>query len=318
MLEKLIVRTPLIASENGIYLKPENLQTLGSYKIRGIVSVIRGSDPGRLRQGISAASAGNMGQAVAYLARELNLPCKIFVPETAPDIKKSAIRALGAEVVELPYTEVWSMVRQGARAGLPGVFIHPFFTEALLEGYGAIARELYDDLPGLDAVVIPFGVGGLTTGITRELRRLNPGIAIYACEPETATPLARSLESGRPRAVERTPSFVDATGTPEVLPEVFSELIRLHVKSRVVSLQETRDAMAFLYQRHHLICEGSAATSLAAGRALLGSHRRIACILTGGNISPEVLAREMTTYGKSPVNPGLHKRPAAASQMSKG
>src|SRR5690242_5321132 len=136
-MKELILRTPLIPfndelqPDTQIFLKPENLQMFGSYKIRGVASLVEEADPQILREGLSAASAGNMAQAVAYAAKKLNIPCKIFVPDSAPDVKKSMILTLGAEVIELPYQDVWGMVRGDYPPPQTGIFVHPAFNESL-------------------------------------------------------------------------------------------------------------------------------------------------------------------------------------------
>lgn len=299
MIKEMILRTPLIAFEQNplssggrIFLKPENLQTFGSYKIRGIQSAIQNAPKSILSRGLSTASAGNMAQAVAFVARRLDVPCQIYVPDTAPEIKIAAIKKLGANLIELPFAQVWEMVRHPPKE-VEGLFIHPVFTPGLLEGYGTIAKELLTDRPTLDAVVIPFGVGGLTLGVARALKSLKPNILIYACEPETAAPLKKSLQMGQATQVIRVPSYVDAIGTPEVLQKVFVEVRDLVTDSLVVSLAETTRALRSLALDRKLVCEGAAAVGFAAGLQLAAKNpeMEIACILTGGNISPELLLR---------------------------
>lgn len=285
-----IVRTPLLSFNEKLFLKPENLQPFGSYKIRGVFSAMQTADPSLLKNGVSAASAGNMAQAVAYLARNRGVGCRIYVPDSAPEIKKEAIRKLGATLQELPFADVWEMVRQGPKNS-DGLFIHPVFTPGLLEGYGLIANELLEDHPSLNAVVVPFGVGGLLLGVAKALKNLNPEIVIYACEPETAAPLNASLKKGKATSIDRLPSFVDAIGTPEVLPQVFEETRSLVKDSIVVGLEETRVAVKTLALNKKLICEGAAAAGFAAALKLQREKPdlEIACILTGGNIAPLVL-----------------------------
>lgn len=287
-----VLRTPLIPyrsqkpmQSGKIFLKPENLQPFGSYKIRGVKSAIEHSSIEVLRHGLSAASAGNMAQAVAYWAHKNSLRCRIYVPDSAPEIKKQAIRHLRAEVIELPFAKVWDLVKSPPQ-NIEGLFIHPVFTKGLLEGYGVIADELIFDCSNLHAVVIPFGVGGLTLGIARRMKKINPRIQIYTCEPETAAPLNVSLEMGSPIRVNRTPSFVDAIGTPEVLPQVFDEAKTLIKASIIVTLDDIRSAMKDLALNHKLICEGAAAASLAAAIKINSEnpHLNIACILSGGNV----------------------------------
>ena len=298
----LLVRTPLIpfqtwdmALESKIYLKPENLQLLGSYKIRGIAQVIKAAEPMRLQHGLSAASAGNMAQAVAYAARELGIPCQIFVPDTAPIVKKIMIQKLGAELIALPFEQVWAYVRGDQTVSNQSLFIHPAFNEDLLKGYETIANEIMTDLPDADAIIIPFGVGGLSIGIGRAIHRMNQTIAIYTCEPETAAPMKASLKLGRAVKIQRTSSFVDAIGTNEVLPPVFERLAPLLRDSLVLSLSEIKYALSLLLMRHKLVCEGAAASSLAAALSLAreNKHRKIVCVLSGGNIAMDILRERL-------------------------
>lgn len=287
-MENYILRTPLmradVNSENTIFLKPENLQPFGSYKIRGVVSAIKVVSSERLKHGLYAASAGNMAQAVAFAAGLLKIPCLIYVPSSAPEIKKAAIRNLGSELIELPFQEIWDMVRQPPR--VDGLFFHPVLTEGLQSGYENIGYEIMEDLPSVDAVMIPFGVGGLSLGLAKALKKRKPDIKIYCCEPETAAPLAASLKNGYASRVERKPSFVDAIGTPEVLPFVFDELSGLVEKSVVVSIEETEKALKHLAQKNKLICEGAAGVAYVAAKQIQqsGEANRIVAILSGGNI----------------------------------
>lgn len=291
-------RTPLLKvpdHDGAIYLKLESMQAFGSYKIRGVVNAVSVANLETLRCGLVAASAGNMAQAVAFAAKTLNVPCQIFVPETAPDVKKNAIRQLGATLIERHFAEIWSMVTGETPPSHPGVFIHPTRTPGLLEGYGTIVREIIEDVSRLDAVVVPFGVGGLSLGIARALREINPQIKLYLCEPETAAPFAASLKQGRPCRVERQPSFVDAIGTPQVLEDVFAELQPLVEDVIVVTLPEVRQALRRLLIEHKTLAEGAGAAAYAAALSLQKRHphQHTAAIISGGNIGEDVLRREL-------------------------
>ncbi|WP_028389541.1 pyridoxal-phosphate dependent enzyme [Legionella fairfieldensis] len=294
-LNQLVIRTPLLSfneiEESQIYLKPENLQQFGSYKIRGVVSVIKNSEPLLLSKGLSAASAGNMGQAIAFVARQLAIPCHIYVPDTTPQIKKDRIKKSGANLHEKPFEAIWQIVRGDISPSTESIFIHPVFSEALLAGYEAIAYEIIEDLPDLDAIIIPFGVGGLSIAISRVIHQYNPKIAIYTCEPETAAPMYNSLRQGKPTSVSRIVSFVDAIGTPEVLPAVFQQLSPFLTDSIVVNLESVKQAVRTLLFNNKLLCEGASACSLAAGLNILKEkkHRKIVCLLTGGNLAGELL-----------------------------
>lgn len=291
MLDKYIIRTPLINSgDNQIYLKPENLQIFGSYKIRGIAEVIKVANPQRLKNGLVTISAGNMAQTVAFAARELKIPCKIFIPETAPEVKKLAIQKIGAEITELPFEEIWEMVKSDNMDAHDGVLVHPVFTPGILKGYGEIAKEIIEDLPEVDAIVIPFGVGGLICGIVKTIKLLRPDISIYASEATTASPLHASLKAGRVVKVERHHSFIDAIGTPEVLSLVYDNLKDVVKESIIITPDEAMDSLRILLIKNKLLCEGAAAVSMAAALkiSLRNKHRKIACVLSGGNISLDV------------------------------
>lgn len=295
-----IVRTPLLAYRTSdadlsgrIFLKPENLQPFGAYKIRGVASLVAHSPPSLLQQGLHTLSAGNMAQPVAFAAKTLGVPCRIYVPNSAPEAKKAAIRALGAELREVPFDVAWASVRGDVVLESSGVFIHPTRTEAQWMGYGSIAEEIVDDLPDVDAIMIPFGVGGLALGIARAMARLRPQTSLFTVEPESSAPMKASLAAGAACAVARQPSFVDAIGTPEVLPDVFDALAPVLAGSEAVPLNAARQALASLFRRHKLVVEGAAACALAAAEQLARrtAHQRIVCILSGGNIDEDTLQK---------------------------
>ncbi len=289
MLTKYITRTPLISYDENIFLKPENLQIFGSYKIRGIATAINAANPDQLKKGLVTISAGNMAQAVAFASKELGVSCTIYIPDSAPEVKKMAVKKMGAEVIELPFLEIWNMVKSNDARIYEGLLIHPVFTPGIQKGYGNIATEIIEDCSDVDAIVVPFGVGGLTSGICREIRELKPNVAIYTCEPTTASPFYAALLAGRPVVTQRHPSFIDAIGTPEVLDQVYDFLKDKIDGSVLVTPEEAMDSVKELLLKHKLLCEGAAGASLSAARklALTGKHRKIACILSGGNIAPE-------------------------------
>lgn len=295
-IQEYVIRTPLLLSnvldrKVEIYLKPENLQPFGSYKIRGIAALIAGSSHDKLNEGIYAASAGNMAQAAAFAALKLNIPCTIYLPDTAPEIKKSMIRQLAATIVEMPYQQVWGMVSGEVSPSEQGVFIHPAYNQLLRKGYASIASEIITDLPEIDAIIIPFGVGGLSIGVGQEIKRLLPNVDVYTCEPETASPLRDSLLMGCAMKIQRHHSFVDAIGTPEVLSGVFDLLAPIVKDSIVVKIDDIRIALRQLLLQQKIVCEGAAACAYAAALKLAndGKYKKIVAILSGGNITEKVL-----------------------------
>ncbi|HSD27315.1 MAG TPA: pyridoxal-phosphate dependent enzyme [Vicinamibacteria bacterium] len=275
----------------GIHLKLECLQPIGSFKIRGAGNALLTADPERLRQGVYTASAGNMAQGVAWWARRLGVPCSAIVPDNAPETKLRAIERLGARVVKVPFERWWQALVDRSYPGMEGVFVHPVSDPAVMAGNGTIGLELLEDLPGLDTVLVPYGGGGLSCGIASVVRALKPDVRVYACEVETAAPLSASLRKGEPLAIEHTPSFVDGIGGKAVLAEMWPLARRLLAGSLVVPLAGVAEAVRILAEGNHVIAEGAGATSVAAALAGLGGGGTVACVVSGGNIDANKLAR---------------------------
>jgi len=223
MIANSAIRTPLVRlnvadAPAEIYLKLENLQPIGSFKIRGAANAMGHLSSEMLARGVLTASAGNMAQGVAWRARELGIPCTVIAPETAPDTKVRAIERLGGRVIKVSFEDWWRAFEERAFPGIDATFIHAFDDLNVMAGNGTIALEIVEDLPEFDAVVIPWGGGGLTCGIASALRTLNSTgsinsrCKIYAAEVATAAPLTASLAAGSPQSVDYQPSFVDGIG----------------------------------------------------------------------------------------------------------
>ena len=285
------MRTPLVRlnvndAPGEIHLKLENLQPIGSFKIRGAANVTGLADDKRLAAGVVTISAGNMAQGAAWTARQRGLPCTVIVPEHAPDAKLTAITHLGAKIEKVPFETWWTMM-ETRETGHDGLLIHPFADPAVMAGNGTIGLELLEDLPDVDAVVIPFGGGGLSSGIASAIRALKPDTKIYACEVATAAPLAASLNKGAPAEVEYTPSFVDGIGGKSVFPEMWPLVSELLDGSLVASLDEVCAAVKLLVERNHIVAEGAGATSVAATLSGQAGNGKIVCIVSGGNIDSD-------------------------------
>ena len=291
----LALRTPLVRlnvddAQSRIYLKLENLQPIGSFKVRGAGNAIRAANPDDLADGVYTASAGNMAQGLAYAARRIGVPCSAVVPDHAPQTKLDAIERLGATVVKVPFDEWWQVILTHSFDGLPGRMIHPVSNPDVMAGNGTIAVEILEELPELDAIVVPYGGGGLSCGIAAAAKAMKPGVKVYAAEIETAAPLAASLKAGEPREVDYTPSFVDGCGSKSLLAEMWPLARQLLDGSLVVSLQQTAEAIRLLAERNRIIAEGAGAVSVAAALAGKAGHGTIACIVSGGNIDAAKLA----------------------------
>ncbi len=288
------LRTPLVPCPcdypGELYLKLENLQPIGSFKIRGAANVVARSPRARLARGLLTASAGNMAQGVAYCARRLGVPATIIAPDTAPATKIRAVERLGGRVILVPFAEWWRTFETRSYPGVDATFIHAFDDPDVMAGNGTIALELLEDLPRVDAVVIPWGGGGLACGIAAVLRELAPNVRIYAAEIETAAPLAASLAAGEPRAVEYTPSFVDGIGAKVVFAGMFERAQRLLDGSLVVTLAEAAEAMKLVAERNRVIMEGASACAVAAALSGRAGGGKVAAIVSGGNIDLDKFA----------------------------
>jgi threonine dehydratase len=180
-------RTPLLRfySDNfpgKIYLKPENLQPIGSFKIRGACNAMSVADPSLLKEGVYTASAGNMAQGVAWNAKLMNIPCTVIVPDHAPQTKLDAITRLGAKFIKVPFDDWWQVLVTRKFEGMKGLFVHPVSDPPVIAGNGTIGLEIAEDLPDVDAVIVPYGGGGLISGIATALKVLRPGVKIFASE----------------------------------------------------------------------------------------------------------------------------------------
>ena len=289
------LRTPLLrlhAPEfaGELWVKLECLQPIGSFKIRGATNAMKLAPRATLERGVYTASAGNMAQGVAWCARELGVPCHVVVPDHAPATKLAAIERLGAKVIREPFERWWRVLEEHRYAGLDGLFIHPVSDPAVLAGNGTIALEILEDLADVDSVLVPFGGGGLSSGIAAGVRALAPRTKVFACEVETAAPLAAALAAGAPQPSAYTPSFVDGIGGRGVLAEMWPLVSSLLDGSIVVTLAGIAGAIRLLAERQRVIAEGAGAASLAAALSGRAPGRRVVCIVSGGNIDAAKLA----------------------------
>jgi threonine dehydratase len=293
------IRTPLVRlnvfdAPAEIYLKLENLQPIGSFKIRGASNAMARIDRDALAEGVLTASAGNMAQGVAWRARELGVPCTVVAPETAPETKVRAVERLGGRVIKVPFEEWWNCFEQRAYAGVSGHFIHAFDDPDVMAGNGTIALEILEDLSDADAVVIPWGGGGLACGIAAAMRELRPACKLYAAEVSTAAPLAASLEAGSPQQVVYEPSFVDGIGGRGVFPAMFERARALLDGSLVVGLEQVAAALRLLAERNRVIAEGAGACPVACALAGLAGAGKVVCVVSGGNIDLTKLCNILT------------------------
>ena len=300
------IRTPLVrlnlplnvsAAPAEIYLKLENLQPIGAFKIRGAANAIARLPREKLQRGVVTASAGNMAQGVAWCARRLGIPCTVIAPATAPETKIKAIERLGGRVIKVSFDEWWRAFEERAYAGVDGAFIHAFDDTHVMAGNGTIALEVLEDLPDVDAIVIPWGGGGLTCGIASVLRELRPACKVFTAEVATAAPLAASLAAGAPAEVDYQSSWVDGIGAKAVFPQMFERARKLIDGALVADLSSVAEALRLMVQHNHVIAEGAGACPVACALSGQAGSGKIVCIVSGGNIDSSKLFRVLTTEG---------------------
>ena len=296
------VRTPLLRlrvddAPAEIYLKLETLQPINSFKIRGAANAIRSAPEAARAGGLVTASAGNMAQGVAWVARELGLPATIAVPEHAPEAKIAAIERLGGRVLRVPYEQWWQAIVTSRVDGVEGLFVHPVQDEAVMAGNGTIGLEILDDLPDPDAVVIPFGGGGLTVGIASALRALRPQTKIFTAEPSTGAALHAALAAGEPVDVPYEASFVDGSGSRRVLDTMWPRVAPLIDDAFAVGLEQVAASVRVIAERVRVIAEGACALATAAALEGKAGGGKVVCIVSGGNINLTKLAEILEGSG---------------------
>ncbi len=284
------VRTPLLRLKHPgtreIYIKLENLQPIGSFKVRCAANALLARRALNLSH-VTTASAGNFAQGLAYAGKALGIAVTTHVPETAAQSKLDALEALGAAIVRHSFTDWWAMIADVARSKADPAFIHPVADTAVLAGNATIGLEIAEDLPQVSSVLVPFGGGGLAVGIAAALRGRNPSVAVYASETEAGTPVAAAFAAGEPVPVAFNPhTFITGMGSGQVLAPMWP-LVRGRLAGAVhSSLKEVADAVRHLVLAHHIVAEGAGAAPVAAAMAGAGGGGPVVCIVSGGHLDP--------------------------------
>jgi threonine dehydratase len=283
------IRTPLIKLNadlpgTNIFLKLENLQPWGSFKIRAAVNLLKTLDRAELQRGVLTASAGNFGQGLAFAAREFGVPATVVVPEAAAQTKVNALLELGAKVIRLPFDQWWVVLTTRHYDGESGVFLHPVSENGVIAGNATIGAEILEDLPECDAVAVPFGGGGLLCGIGSVMRRLRPSARMIIVESEAAQPASAALREGRPTRVAHRQSFVDGMGSTTVLDDMWPLIQKVADQATCASFAQITEAIRLLASRHHVIAEAAGAASTAVAMAGVAGKGNIVCVVSGGNI----------------------------------
>lgn len=298
------VRTPLIRlnvenTSAEIFLKMENLQPIGSFKIRPALNAILNAPASATSHGVYTASSGNMAQGVAYSALQLGLKATVLLPDHAPEAKISALKRQGAIIKYLSDEDWWQVLLNHGHPDENGLFIHPVFNQDVLTGDATIGAEIFEDLPDVDAVIVPFGGGGLSSGIAAAFRHLKQDTKIFAAESQHCAPLTASLEKGAPTHIPCPNTFITGIGTGTVLADMWPIITEMLDKTVVATVDEISDAIRLLFERNRIIAEGAGAAPVAsalAGRAGVG---KIVCVISGGNIDAKYLINILE--GNTPI-----------------
>ncbi|MDN3448956.1 threonine/serine dehydratase [Planococcus sp. APC 3906] len=289
----MIHRTPILSSEqfdlasgNRVYFKAEHLQKTGSFKIRGAANAVKNAVQAGAAS-VAAASSGNHGQAVAYVAKQLGVPAVIVVPETASRVKVAAIESYGAEVVYCGTTSAHRIPKaQQLAAENNGVYIPPYDHEDIISGQGTIGLELLEQVEGLDAILVPVGGGGLISGVLAAVKNVNPGIKVIGVEPEEANDTWLSLQSGRITSIPESFTIADGLRTSQPGAMTFPILQQYLDGLLLVSEADIKKTFQFLAERTKQLVEPSsamAAAPLLFGE-LKGANLKAAVVLSGGNV----------------------------------
>ena len=230
-----------------------------------------------------------MAQGVAWAARDLGVPCTVIAPDHAPETKVAAVERLGGRVIKVPFDEWWEAMESYGMDGVDGLFLHPVENEHVMAGNGTIGFEILEDLPDPDAILVPWGGGGLLVGIASAVKALRPETRFYAVEIETAAPLNATLAAGSLQEIEYQPTFVDGAGSKALLPKMWEIGEPLVDGAYTASLDETASAIRLLAERGRVIAEGAGALAAAVALSGRAGTGKIVCIVSGGNIDFSVL-----------------------------
>jgi threonine dehydratase len=294
-LEGLSLVSPLVAcgaapAGKTIHLKLENLQPIGSFKIRPIGNAVLSRVPAELTSGIYTTSTGNSALGVAWMARLLGIAATAVVPVNAPEAKLEKLRRLGTRIDVRPTAEWWRAIKAGTLPDQEGVYIDAVRDPASLAGDATIGLEILAQSPDVEAILIPFGGGGLACGIACAIRELRPNVRIIACELQSAHPLRAAFDAGAPTETPHEPGFVSGVGFGTVLPEMWPLLKTVIDDVITVSLTEVASAIKVMVEQNRVVAEGAGAVSVAAALSGRYVETKVCAVVSGGNLDSSILA----------------------------
>ncbi len=288
------IRAPKIRTDAEVYLKPENLQITGSFKVRGAYYKISQLTEEEKARGVIACSAGNHAQGVALAAQRNGIKAVICLPDGAPISKVEATRSYGAEICLVPgvYDDAYAKALELTKEH-NYTFIHPFDDENVIAGQGTIGLELIDEMPDLDVVVVPVGGGGLISGVAFALKSLNPNIKVYGVQASGAASMVKSLEEDKILCLDEVGTIADGIKVKEPGEHTFNYCKQYVDGVVTVTEDEISSAILELIEDHKLIAEGAGAVAVAAVmfNKVPVKGKKVACLVSGGNIDVTILSR---------------------------
>jgi len=294
---ELVVRTPLLLMQGDddgadLYLKPEVLQPVGSFKIRGVGNWALGLGAEERRPGIATTSAGNTALALGYMGRVLGVPARSHVPDTLHESKRAAITAYGVDLAHVSMTDLMKFMFEEAWRDEPFTYLNPWGEPRMIAGHGTIGLEIFDDLPALDSVFVPVGGGALIAGVASVLKTLKPSVRVYAVQAAVNSALAAAFAASGPTWIEWRDTIVEGASTPVITDEMYPMLRRLVDEVVLVSEDQVMAAMRRLALQSKLVTEGAGAAAVAAALATPGDERGVSvCIVSGGSVDRSLFAR---------------------------
>ena len=303
LLETHLIYSPIFSKESGnkVFIKPENLQKTGSFKIRGAYNKISNLTDAEKKRGVIASSAGNHAQGVAYGAKESGIKAVIVMPKSTPLIKVESTKQYGAEVILHGdvYDDAYKKAKElEEKEGY--VFVHPFNDEDVLDGQGTIALEILEELPETDIILVPIGGGGLISGIACAAKILKPEIKIIGVEPEGAASAYEAIKENKVVELKEANTIADGTAVKKI-GDLNFEYIKKYVDEIItVSDYELMEAFLLLVEKHKIIAENSGILSIAAAKKLKEKDKKVVSVISGGNIDVLMIS--------SMINKGLIRR----------
>ena len=292
-----LIYSEALSKENQVYLKTENLQVTGSFKLRGAYYKISQLSEEQKKAGIIACSAGNHAQGVALASTRQGVRSVVYMPDSAPISKVEATKRLGAEVVltKGAYDDAYAAAVK-AQEETGATLIHPFDDEEIIAGQGTIGLEILEQMRDVDAVVVPIGGGGLISGVAYAIKQLNPNVKVYGVQAANAASMADSIHQGSQITLDTVKTFADGIAVKHPGDTTF-QMVQQYVDEIVtVSEDEIATAILTMLERQKLIAEGAGAVSVAAVmfNKLPVKGKKVVCVVSGGNIDVNILSRVIT------------------------